>query len=222
VIGVSDYNELILVPSLISRVREFAPGVEIHVRQPRDYIPEEDLENGKINVVLGFDVSLETPTRLHQQGLFHDVFVTIVSESHPLIDDSLTLEQFVALDHILISPSGDEHGIVDHWLSQKNLSRRVVLLVPHFLSAPLIIAQTDLALTLPYRIAERFVQMAPLKLLQTPIAFPSYQMSMIWHPLYEKDPAQKWLRTQIQIIGQQIVSSSIPSRYLTDFNSSMP
>jgi hypothetical protein len=64
--------------------------------------------------------------------------------------------------------------------------------------------------------------MAPLKLLQTPIAFPSYQMSMIWHPLYEKDPAQKWLRTQIQIIGQQIVSSSIPSRYLTDFNSSMP
>lgn len=222
VIGVTDYNELILVPSLISRVREFAPGVEIHVRQPRDYLPEEDLENGNLNVVLGFDVSLETPTRLHQQGLFHDVFVTIVSESHPLIDDSITLEQFVTMDHILISPSGDEHGIVDHWLNQKNLSRRVVLLVPHFLSAPLIIAQTDLALTLPYRIAERFVQMAPLKLLQTPITFPSYQMSMIWHPLYENDPAQEWLRSQIQIIGQQIFSCSIPSRYLTDFNSSIP
>jgi DNA-binding transcriptional LysR family regulator len=216
VIAASDYNEMILLPSLIKRVRELAPGVELHVRQPNDYLPEAALENGNINIVLGFDVSLETPTRLHQHSLFHDVFVTIVKESHPVIDDSLSLDQFIALEHVLISPSGDEHGIVDHWLSQNNLSRKVVLLVPHFLSAPLIIAQTDLALTLPYRVAERFVQMAPLKLLQTPITFPSYQMSMIWHPLYEKDSAQQWLRAQIQTIGQQIADSQIPQQYLPE------
>ncbi len=216
VIAARDYNELILLPSLISRIRGLAPGVDIHVRQPSDYLPEEDLENGNINLVLGFDVSLETPSRLHQQGLFHDVFVTIVRESHPVINDSLSLEQFIALEHVLISPSGDEHGIVDHWLNQNNLSRNVVLLVPHFLSAPLIIAQTDLALTLPYRVAERFVLMAPLKLLQTPIAFPCYQMSMIWHPLYEKDPAQQWLRAQIQTIGQQIAGLQIPKQYLPE------
>jgi hypothetical protein len=56
--------------------------------------------------------------------------------------------------------------------------------------------------------------MAPLKLLQTPIPFPSYQMSMIWHPLYEKDPAQQWLRTQIQMVGQQIAETTIPPQYL--------
>lgn len=216
VIAASDYNEMILLPALIKRVRELAPGVELHVRQPSDYLPEAALENGNINVALGFEVSLETPTRLHQQSLFHDVFVTIVRESHPVIDDSLSLEQFIALEHVLISPSGDEHGIVDHWLSQNYLSRKVVLLVPHFLSAPLIIAQTDLALTLPYRVAERFVQMAPLKLLQTPITFPRYQMSMIWHPLYEKDPAQQWIRAQIQTIGQQIADSQIPQQYLPE------
>jgi DNA-binding transcriptional LysR family regulator len=216
VIAASDYNELILLPSLIKMVRGIAPRVDIHVRQPRDYLPEEDLENGNINVALGFDVSLETPSRIHQQGLFHDVFVTLVSESHPVIKDSLSLEQFSAMEHVLISPSGDEQGIVDHWLSQNNLSRNVVLLVPHFLSAPLIIAQTDLALTLPYRVAERFVHMAPLKLLKTPIAFPSYQMSMIWHPLYEKDPAQQWLRTQIQTVGKEIADSPIPPQYVPE------
>jgi DNA-binding transcriptional LysR family regulator len=216
VIAASDYNELILLPSLIKRVRELAPRVDIHVRQPSEYLPEEDLENGNINVVLGFDVSLETPSRIRQQGLFHDVLVTLVRESHPIINNSLSLEQYIDLEHVLISPSGDDHGIADHWLDQNNLSRNVVLLVPHFLSAPLIIAQTDLALTLPYRVAERFEQMAPLKLLQTPIPFPSYQMSMIWHPLYDKDPAQQWLRAQIQMVGQQIAESLIPPQYLLD------
>lgn len=178
VIAASDYSELIMLPSLIKRVRELAPRVDIHVRQPSEYLPEEDLENGNINVVLGFDVSLEAPSRICQQGLFHDVFVTIVRESHPIIDNSLSLEQYIDLEHALISPSGDDHGIVDHWLDQNDLSRNVVLLVPHFLSAPLIIAQTDLALTLPYRVAERFVKMAPLKLLQTPIPFPSIKCQL--------------------------------------------
>jgi DNA-binding transcriptional LysR family regulator len=70
VIAASDYNELILLPSLIKRVRELAPRVDIHVRQPSEYLPEEDLENGNINVVLGFDVSLETPSRKRCGNIF--------------------------------------------------------------------------------------------------------------------------------------------------------
>jgi DNA-binding transcriptional LysR family regulator len=216
IIAASDYSELIILPSLIKRVRELAPKVDIHVRQPSEYLPEEGLENGNINVVLGFDVSLEAPSRICQQGLFHDALVTIVRESHPTVDNSISLEQYIDLEHALISPSGDDHGIADHWLDQNDLSRNVVLLVPHFLSAPLIIAQTDLALTLPYRVAERFVKMAPLKLLQTPIPFPSYQMSMMWHPLYEKDPAQQWLRAQINTVGQKIAESAIPPHYMPE------
>lgn len=216
VIAATDYIELILLPSLLKEVRPLAPGVGIHVRQPSDYLPEEDLESGAINVVLGFDVSLETPSRIQQQALFHDVFVTIVRHDHPVIVDALSLEQYIEMEHVLISPSGVEYGIIDQWLSEHKLSRNIVLLVPHFLSAPLIIAQTDMALTLPYRVAEKFVQMAPLKLLHTPIALPSYQMSMTWHPLYEKDPAHQWLRNLIIGVGQQIAKTPIPAQYLPD------
>ena len=213
VIAATDYNELILLPSLLKEVCKLAPGVNIHVRQTNEYLPEEELENGSINIALGFDVSLETPSRINQQALFHDVFVSIVRKGHPLIDDTLSLAQYTEMEHILISPSGVETGIVDQWLNQNNLSRKIVLLVPHFLSAPLIIAQTDMILTLPFRIAEKFVQMAPLKLLQTPIELPSYQLSMIWHPLYEKDPADQWLRKLIKTVSQQIVDNPIPPNF---------
>lgn len=214
VIAATDYNELILLPALLKKVRKLAPGVDIHVRQTNEYLPEDELENGNINVVLGFDVSLEIPSRIHQQALFHDVFVSIVRKDHPVIDDTLSLEQYVKMDHVLISPSGNEYGIVDHWLHQHDLSRKIVSIVPHFLPAPLIIAQTDMVLTLPYRIAEKFLQMAPLKLFQTPVELPSYQLSMIWHPLYEKDPADQWLRELIKSVSQQIVDTPIPPQYL--------
>lgn len=82
--------------------------------------------------------------------------------------------------------------------------------MPHFLSAPLIIAQTDMALTLPYRIAEKFAQMVPIKLLPTPIDLPNYPLSMIWHPLYDKNPADQWLREQVAEVGKQILDSSVP------------
>ena len=173
VIASTDYSELILLPALLKKVLQLAPGINIHIQQPHEYFPEEGLENGTINVALGFDVSLETPSRIQQQSLFDDVFVSIVRKGHPYINDTLTLEQYVAMEHILISPSGGQVGIVDHWLKQHHLSRKVALMVPHFLSAPMIVAQTDMILTLPYRIAEKFVQMAPLQLLHTPIALPS-------------------------------------------------
>ena len=76
----------------------------------------------------------------------------------------MSLEQFLDMEHLLISPSGGEYGIIDQCLSEHNLSRKIVSTVPHFLSAPLIISETDMVLTLPYRIAEKFVQIVPLKL----------------------------------------------------------
>jgi hypothetical protein len=37
---------------------------------------------------------------------------------------------------------------------------------------------------------------------------------MIWHPLYEKDPADQWLRKLIKTVSQQIVDTPIPPQYL--------
>ncbi len=216
VIAASDYGELILLPSLLKHVREFALGIKIQVKRPSEFLLEQELENGNLSVVISFDASMEISSRIRQQGLFDDFLVSVVRKDHPFIADSVSLEQYIELEHVLISPDGSSHepGIIDQWLSQEKLSRNVVLYVSHFLSAPLIIAQTDLILTLPYRIAEKLAHMATLKLLRTPIDLPSYQYSMNWHPLYEKDPAQQWLRAQIDKVGRQLANSPIPPQYL--------
>lgn len=47
---------------------------------------------------------METPSRIHQQMLFDDVFVSIVRKDHSSTGDMLPLEQYIKLDHVLYSP----------------------------------------------------------------------------------------------------------------------
>jgi len=71
---------------------------------------------------------------------------------------------------------------------RKGLERRIALIVPHFLSAPFIVARTDMLLSLPERIAQKFLDLAPLSILSAPIDLPAYDLVMVWHPLRENDP----------------------------------
>jgi hypothetical protein len=62
-------------------------------------------------------------------------------------------------------------------------------------------------LSLPYRIAEQFKKFAPLEIFPVPIELPAYDFCMIWHPLFDRDPAHVWLRDKIIAIGRKIEGS---------------
>jgi DNA-binding transcriptional LysR family regulator len=52
-------------------------------------------------------------------------------------------------------------------------------------------------LSMPERIANDFVDLAPLNIVPIPIELPAYDLVMVWHPLRDTDPAHRWLRDQI-------------------------
>jgi DNA-binding transcriptional LysR family regulator len=101
-------------------------------------------------------------------------------------------------------------GLIDEWLAERGLTRRIALIVPHFLSAPFIVAKTDMILSLPERIANDFVDLAPLKILPIPIELPAYDLVIVWHPLHDPDPAHRWLRDQITGICGELGPLSDP------------
>ena len=108
---------------------------------------------------------------------------------------------------MLISRTGSKSGLIDQKLTEMGLERRIKLIVPHFLSAPLIVAETDMILSLPYRIARQCKKFTPLEIFPVPVELPSYDLVMIWHPLREKEPAHLWLRDKITAIGKRIGES---------------
>lgn len=198
VLAATDYLEFLVLPPLIERLVQSAPGVDIHVQRTESEFPIERLENNSVDMVLGFEVMLSAPATFHRLKLFDDRIACVVRMDHPLANENeFTLEKYLAANHMLISRTGTNTGLIDDWLAKRQLERRIGLIVPHFLSAPLIVAQTDMVLSLPLRIGQRFTHLAPLKILPIPFELPTFNLVMIWHPLREKEPGHLWLREQI-------------------------
>lgn len=204
VLAATDYIEFLLMPELSGLIENIALGIDLHVKRTETSFPVTLLENGSLDVVLGFESVLNPPTYLQRQYLFSDKMACVVRQGHPLISKPPSLEEFVAVPHMLISRTGSNVGIIDQELTALGLERRIKLIVPHFLSAPLIVAKTDMILSLPYRIAEQFTKIAPLAIFPVPIKLPDYDLCMIWHPLRDKDPAHQWLRGNIAELCRDI------------------
>ncbi|MFO1417461.1 MAG: LysR family transcriptional regulator [Methylotetracoccus sp.] len=197
VIHATDYIEVLLLPPLMARLGASAPRIDIHIKRTEAAFPTSDLENGEMDMVLGFEAVLKPPAQFRSEKLFDDRMVCVVRADHPAVGDSLTLDDYLALSHVLISRTGVATGLIDDWLAEHGRERRIALVVSHFVSAPLILAGTDMALSFPRRIAEPFARLAKLKTVPVPIELPPYNLIMIWHPLNDKEPAHAWLRRQI-------------------------
>ncbi|GAA5235883.1 hypothetical protein [Verticiella sediminum] len=82
----------------------------------------------------------------------------------------ITLDAFLAEDHALVSSRGRVPGVVDKPLTALGPTRRVVLTFPHFLVAPaVVVARTDLVMTVPACIAHAYAESHALRLFEPPV-----------------------------------------------------
>lgn len=195
-LAMTDYVALLLLPPLLEDIRQHAPGVNLEVRLVhQDQSESLAVETGAVDLAL----LLRPPERsgLRQRQLFDDRFVCLVRKDHPLVGRRLTLERYLELSHLLISPQGQGLGFVDSALLQRGLSRRIVLKLPYFIVAAPILARTDLLLTLPERVARDLAAHFPLRQLPPPMELPPFAMYQVWHDRHDQDPAHRWLRDRI-------------------------
>ena len=86
--------------------------------------------------------------------------------------------------------------MIDRLLAAHGLTRTCPATVPHFLTLPFHVAQTDCIATLPRPLAALFARALPLQIVECPLPRPT-AISLVWHSRVEGDPAQRWLRKMI-------------------------
>src|SRR5262249_56633377 len=82
-----------------------------------------ELDSGAIDVAVAHLRPL--PGHLDSMLLLRDPFVLVARRGHPLTAQSLSLEAYAALDHVLVSPRGSTSGAVDRALADFGLKRRI-------------------------------------------------------------------------------------------------
>jgi DNA-binding transcriptional LysR family regulator len=201
-IGMNDYVEFVLLPPLLEKLATIAPHVKIQVRSGNREQQLALLDSGEIDVMCGL-----FPNKIawHQeQLLFQEQFVCVCRQDHPSIGDTISLEEYVNADHLLVSVQEDLVGRVDFLLAQQNLTRNIAVSTPHFLVAPAILARTDLIATLVERVAKEFAPILNLKIFPCPIPLQGFSVFMRWHQSTGDRDQNTWLRGMITEVSIKI------------------
>lgn len=201
----NDFVAFAMLPRLLARLSQEAPGVRLQVRAWQEHTVPPDLARGEADLVLGFNRGL--PAGHHAAPLFDDSFVFVAREGHPMVRGKITLATYTKLKHVLVSHEPNARGIVDDRLAQRGLSRNVALRLSHFLLVPPIIATTDYVAALSEIVARPSAGRLPLQVLKMPIAVQGATVQMVWHERTSASAAHEWLRGIVEAVGRSITAS---------------
>ena len=172
------------------------------VSLPAADVPRE-LETGAIDLAIGYFPDLQR-TNFFQQTLFSDTFASLIRAGHAFSARKLSIKQFLQLEHAVVRAESRTEEVIEGFLASKKLTRHVVLETPHFASVPIIVAQSDLIVTIPLPLARYFCGVsAELRIVDLPFVPPRIALKQFWHRKFHNDAANRWLRTLIYELFQE-------------------
>jgi DNA-binding transcriptional LysR family regulator len=193
-LGLSDYPAFVLLPALLQVLEKKAPGVSLNVHAFNDRDHAIDLlDAGVIDAAIGVPPT-HVDARILTLPVLRDEFVTIVANDHPAARRGMSMKNFLALQHALVSPEGELYGIVDQALAQQGKKRKLALTLPQMFAVPPIVARTKMTATVMKRVALHSPAGRQLALFPPPIALPEIVFDLIWHRRNDSHSAQFWFR----------------------------
>lgn len=198
-IAMTDYAEMLLMPRLLSRLAEQAPGVRLDVRHLTPRLPSEALEKGELDLVLGRFEAL--PPRFSSSRWMSETLQVAACKGHSQLRQGLGLQTFLQLRHLWVH-GGQTRGMVDQWLGEQGLTRDIVYSTPNYLQAAHIAAGSELVAVLPTRLARYFAGLLPLELFDLPFELGPFHLDVVSLELRQRDAALQWLIGEILSLGE--------------------
>lgn len=195
-LAVRDVLEASVLPGLMANISAAAPSATLNTLQVSRRELESELAAGTLDAAI--DVLLPLPNDVRRAQLAGDQTVVLVRRGHPLVKRrALTLDTYLEMEHIQTSSRRRGPGLEDVELSRQGLQRKIRLRCQHYFAACRVVSQTDLALTMPDRLARIVNQQFTNQILPLPLTMPSLDVYLYWHANVDNDPANTWLRAQI-------------------------
>lgn len=186
-IGLSDDFEMAIGHRVMSMVARRAPGLRLIFRQTHSHLVAEALLNRQMDLAIA---SGGLSSRgLSRQTLGEGEYACLVDpKSPPGRPGQLTLEEYVARPHILVS-SGGVVGIVDEALANIGQKRLICASTSHFAALPYLLDGSGAVATIPRHAAAAISRSTGLSSLSCPLALPNYPIELCWRTVRTRDAA---------------------------------
>ena len=193
-LALSDVGEIVFLPALLKHLRQLAPQASVNAVSLPAAEVANGLEAGTVDLAMGYFPDLKK-NNFFQQVLFSDGFISLLRAGHPVSARKLSLKQFLQLEHAVVRAESRTEEVIERYLARKHIQRRVVLTTPHFSSAPMIVAQSDLIVTVPEPLGRYFSEASTqVRVVALPFESPRIDLKQFWHRKFHHDARNRWLR----------------------------
>jgi DNA-binding transcriptional LysR family regulator len=195
-IAINDIGHLVMIPKLVAGLREAAPAIRLEtVGTSTAQEARQLLLAGEIDLALGSWGPMGTS--FHQQKLFEDSFSVLMTAKHPIRSKTLSVDDYLSAQHVAYRPSGASNDALQAALVREGVldRRNVVVTAAHSLGLSAIVANSDLLLTVPCRLAEAMRESTPtLRIAALPFEVAPFSVWQQWHERFHTDGGLCWLR----------------------------
>lgn len=200
-IAITDFTALCIFPALMHKLQHEAPGLRFDLR----YLPHSpaltELLAGEVDLALGFSTSDDIQyNELEEINWFKDEYVAISNISRT----RLTLADYLDARHLVVTPWNEKQGVLDLQLEQMGYTRQIALKTPSMLSAPFIVAESDLLMAIPRFAAEKLIHAANIKIFSLPFTISPFEVKIYSHKRSGQRGTTKWLKRKLQILAEEI------------------
>ncbi|CAO3402400.1 Transcriptional regulator, LysR family [Azospirillum palustre] len=214
-IAATDYAAVIVLPRIVARIAPLAPQIDLRVFPVNRMDVVRQLDDGRVDFVIGWFADL--PDRMRRTTLLQESEAVVVRRGHPLAAGPVTRDRLFEFPHVVVELTGSEEGATDGFIDDRGVSRRVwverlileaadsdrgltgrvAVSVPHYAAVPPLLQVSDMVATLPRLLALRAVEQSGLAILDLPYEPQRVNLDMILHQRAERDPGACWLIRQI-------------------------
>ncbi len=181
----------LLMPMLMAKVTQAAPNIRIDVvpwRGPAIFHAEFartiDMVISIGNAFKGF----------HRQLLYTDSDALAVRRGHPVGAKLKQCDAFLKARHVAVVLRGRNEDLIDIWLQEKGIERRIALVVPSYFEALHVVARTDLVAFVPRRLIAALTRSLSLLTISPPLDPGIDEQYMFYPTRAQVDPGSIWLR----------------------------
>lgn len=200
-VGLSDDFEMAFGPKFLALARQKLPNIRLVLRQTNSIMAAQALNDRDIDLALtsgGFHDG-----RLKHLSLGESDYLVVYDCQFQPCPDQLTVEEYIAREHILVSYSG-LNGLTDDVLAEHGLRRQVRGATTHFSALPFLLRGTNAIATIPAHAARALVDLGLFAASPCPLPFPRYAFGVSWRFDTVRNQAVMQVRRLLaEVFGQE-------------------
>ncbi|MEC7763236.1 MAG: LysR family transcriptional regulator [Pseudomonadota bacterium] len=208
-ISASGYLNAVLMPAVMQRFSQTSPNSEIEIVASLPIETREKLENGEIDLSIGFWISLSET--LLTRKLFDEDVVLIARTGHPELGEICTPQQLGQLDFAVYTVAdrtmANYETLIDGMLAEQGVKRTIRFRCPNIHAIPPVIAASDLVAVLPKRAAETFRNQLGIRIIPCSVPLPGFTLSATWHARNRDSAPHAWLRSEVAKTARSLIEN---------------